>query len=86
MKKLLIATVAVLGFAGVAAAQQAPQLVGNYSANVLEAYNANQLDQTRVSSTGTDFNSRASAVDSAYSTDHGGIVSAQTSDDIRSGR
>jgi len=39
MKKILIASVAVLGFAGVAAAQQAPLTVGNYSANVLNALN-----------------------------------------------
>lgn len=39
MNRILIAAVAALGFAGVAAAQQAPVLTGNYSANVLDAYN-----------------------------------------------
>ena len=38
MNKILIASVALLGFAGVAAAQQAPALYGtNYSAAVLDA-------------------------------------------------
>ena len=37
MNKILIASVAILGFAGVAAAQQAPALYGtNYSASVLD--------------------------------------------------
>jgi hypothetical protein len=38
MNRILIAAVAVLGMAGVASAQQAPQLSGNYSANVLNSY------------------------------------------------
>ena len=42
MNKILIASVALLGFAGVAAAQQAPELYGtNYSASVLDAQAAN---------------------------------------------
>jgi len=82
MKKLLIAAAAVVGFAGVASAQQAPSLYGNYTPDVLEAYNT--PDQARVA-TGGQFSSRASAVDGAYSTDHG-IVSAQTLNDVRSGK
>ncbi|MCV0394278.1 MAG: hypothetical protein K5872_13820 [Rhizobiaceae bacterium] len=39
MNRILIASATLLAFAGVAAAQQAPVLVGNYSANVLDAYN-----------------------------------------------
>jgi hypothetical protein len=81
MKKLLIAAAAVVGFAGVASAQQAPFLYGNYTPDVLEAYN--NSDQTRA--TGGEFSSRASAVDGAYTTDHG-IVSAQTTNDLRSGK
>jgi hypothetical protein len=37
MNRILIAAVAVLGLAGVASAQQAPFLAGNYSANVLNS-------------------------------------------------
>jgi hypothetical protein len=39
MKRILIATTAILGFAGVAAAQEAPALSGNYSANVSQRHN-----------------------------------------------
>lgn len=85
MKKLLIAAAAVVGFAGVASAQQAPFLYGNYTPDVIDAYNnSDASNQARVS-TGTEFSSRASAVDSAYNSDHG-IVSAQTTNDLRSGR
>ena len=38
MKRILIATTAILGFAGVAAAQEAPALSGNYSANVSQRH------------------------------------------------
>lgn len=39
MKKILIAAIATVGFAGVAAAQQAPFIAGDYSSNVLQNYN-----------------------------------------------
>ncbi len=39
MKKLLIAAIATVGFAGAAAAQQAPFIAGDYSSNVLQNYN-----------------------------------------------
>lgn len=44
MKRLLIAAVALLGLVGVAPARQAPALYGsNYSANVQQRYNGNQV-------------------------------------------
>jgi hypothetical protein len=43
MNRVLIAAVAVLGFAGVAVAQEAPELTGNYSANVLNNHSASSL-------------------------------------------
>jgi len=43
MNRILLASVAVLGLAGAAAAQEAPQLYGNYSANVLNEYNGTAL-------------------------------------------
>jgi hypothetical protein len=81
MKKLLIAAAAIVGFAGVASAEQAPFLYGNYTPDVIAAYNGSA--DTRASA--SDFASRASAVDSTYTTNHG-VLSAQTSDDLRSGR
>jgi hypothetical protein len=39
MTRILIATAAIIGFAGIASAQQAPFLYGNYSASVLDQYN-----------------------------------------------
>jgi hypothetical protein len=39
MKRILIATTAILGLAGAAAAQEAPAVSGNYSANVSQHYN-----------------------------------------------
>ena len=43
MTKFLIASVAILGFAGVASAQQAPALYGsNYDASVLNGYSTMQ--------------------------------------------
>lgn len=81
MKKLLIAAAAVLGAAGVASAQQAPFLYGNYSPDVIEAYNTGRVQV----STDADLSSRAFAVDNVYSTDHG-IVSAQSAADLRSGQ
>ncbi|MDN2565318.1 hypothetical protein N1F89_03715 [Aquibium sp. A9E412] len=39
MNRILIAAFATVAFAGAAAAQQAPVLQGNYSANVLDHYN-----------------------------------------------
>jgi len=51
MNKFLIASVAILGFAGVASAQQAPALYGsNYDAAVLNAHsNTAQTGTTTVS-------------------------------------
>lgn len=42
MKRILLASVAVLGLAGVAAAQQAPVAVGNYDAAVQQSLDNNQ--------------------------------------------
>jgi len=39
MNRILIAAAAVLSLAGVASAQQVPTLEGNYSSNVLDAFN-----------------------------------------------
>jgi hypothetical protein len=58
MKRILIAAAAVVGFAGAAAAQQAPQLYGNYSANVLNEYNY-QMPNTRQYDSQYDVNSAA---------------------------
>lgn len=47
MNRILLASVAVLGLVGTAAAQQAPSLYGsNYSANVLNEYNDSALPGT----------------------------------------
>jgi hypothetical protein len=40
MKRIVFATVALLSFAGIAAAQQAPFLQGNYDAAVKGSYNS----------------------------------------------
>lgn len=56
MNRILIAAVAVLGLAGVASAQQAPQLSGNYSANVLNSYD----NGARQGDAGVDLSSYAS--------------------------
>lgn len=47
MKTLLATILASVAFAGVAAAKDAPQLVGNYSDNVLQAHGNAQADQAR---------------------------------------
>jgi hypothetical protein len=39
MNRMLIIAVAALGFTGVAAAQEAPQLIGKLSPNVAQSYN-----------------------------------------------
>jgi hypothetical protein len=57
MKRIVIAATAVLALAGVASAQQAPALVGDYSAAVLNDYNATSL----AGDVGTSFTSAASA-------------------------
>jgi hypothetical protein len=57
MNRILIAATAVLAFAGVASAQQAPALIGNYSADVLNDYNGT----TTAGDTGAVFTSAASA-------------------------
>lgn len=41
MKRILLATIAAVSFAGVAAAQEAPVLQGNYDAAVLNLHNGN---------------------------------------------
>lgn len=64
MKTLFAALVATVAFAGVASAQEAPQLIGNYSANVLQDYNgASYANGNRAvaqsDATGMEFTSRA---------------------------
>ena len=55
MKRILITTVALLGFAGVAAAQQAPILNGNVAPNVENNFNADVSPDE-----GIDFNATSS--------------------------
>ncbi|MDN2565317.1 hypothetical protein N1F89_03710 [Aquibium sp. A9E412] len=55
MKRILIAAAATLTFAGAAAAQQAPFLQGDYSANVLDRFNgAASVDRMTTSSVAPD--------------------------------
>ena len=57
MNKIIVATVAaVIGTTGVAFAQEAPQLIGNYSANVIDAHSGVEARTDRVE---VDFNSAA---------------------------
>ena len=57
MNRILIAATAVLALAGVASAQEAPALIGDYSANVLNEFNDTALQGT----VDTGFTSSASA-------------------------
>ena len=79
MNRILIASAAILAFAGVASAQQAPFLAGNYSANVLETYNNDRASDAMA----VDFGSTASIGQMPVQQD--GLPIGQT-DDVRSGR
>jgi hypothetical protein len=57
MNRILIAATAVLALAGVASAQEAPALIGDYSANVLNDFNETALQ----GNVDTGFTSSASA-------------------------
>ena len=48
MKRILLTSIAVLGLAGVAAAQEAPVAVGNYDAAVLQSLDPNQAPVTNI--------------------------------------
>jgi len=67
MKKILIAAVSVFGFVGVASAQQAPFLFGNYSPNVLNEWN----EEAPMAGLGVD-TSRTASIDTGGSASIGG--------------
>lgn len=59
MNRILLAAVAVFGFAGVALAQQAPVLIGDYSASVTDHYEGVTVD------TGVDVTNTASVTNTS---------------------
>lgn len=67
MNRILLSAVAVFGFAGVAVAQQAPVLIGNYSASVVDNYEGvalkggNGIDITNTASVTNTSEDRVSA-------------------------
>ena len=62
MNRILLAAVAVFGFAGIAAAQQAPVLIGDFSASVVDNYDGVALDP---GGAGLDIESTASIINTS---------------------
>jgi len=102
MKAILIWAVSVLGFVGAASAQQAPFLIGNYSADVLNEYNGYSDEAPMTGARGvTRRDDIGATTGGSYNIDAGNvavaqpelawkpcldIVSAQSCGSIRSGR
>jgi hypothetical protein len=72
MKRILLTSAALVALTGVALAQQAPVLQGNYSANVIETYNrdaANNGGRLIVEGMGAEMRASARAVFSGETVD-----------------